>query len=79
MKKKHDAAACIMEWKCVAENQSKTKLLILRLDNGGRFTSTAFKSQMALHGVVFQTTPTSFHMSRDSSSNESPSEYDTSD
>ena len=41
----------------MAEGQSKTKLLKLRSDNGGEFTSHAFKSSMALLGVQLQTTP----------------------
>ena len=44
---KSDAVAKIMEWKCVAEGQAKTKLLKLRSDNGGDFTFAAFKSSMA--------------------------------
>ena len=39
---KSDAAGRIMEWKGVAEGQSKTKLLKLRSDNGGEYTSNAF-------------------------------------
>lgn len=39
--KNYDAAAKLMEWKCVAGNQSKTNLLELR---SGEFTSTAFNS-----------------------------------
>lgn len=35
IKKKSDAATKIFEWKSVAENQSKQKLLNLRSDNGG--------------------------------------------
>ena len=54
---KSDAASRIMEWKGVAEGQSRTKLLKLRSDNGGEFTSNAFKSSMALLGVQLQTTP----------------------
>ena len=46
-----------MEWKAVAKGQSHTKLLTLRTDNGGEFTSTAFKSNMALLGVTLQTNP----------------------
>ena len=57
IRKKYDAAAKIMEWKSIAEGQSKTKLLKLRLDNGGEFTSTALQSSMALQGVELQTTP----------------------
>ena len=57
IKKKFDTAAKIMEWKCVAEGQSKTKLLKLRSDNGGEFTSATSTSSMALHGVELQTTP----------------------
>ena len=41
----------------MAEGQSRTKLLNLRSDNGGEFTSSAFKSSMALMGVQLQTTP----------------------
>ena len=44
-------------WKGVAEGQSRTKLLKLRSDNGGGFTSNAFKPSMALLGVQLQTTP----------------------
>ena len=51
IKKKFDAAAKIMEWKSIAEGQSKTKRLKLRSDNGGEFTSSAFQSSMALQGV----------------------------
>ena len=54
---KSDAASRIMEWKGVAKGQSGTKLLKLRSDNGGEFTSNAFKSSMALLGVQLQTTP----------------------
>ena len=43
-----DAAGRIMEWKGVAEGQSRTKLLKLRFDE---FTSNAFQSSMALMGV----------------------------
>ena len=57
LRRKSDAADKIMEWKGVAEGQSKTKLLRLRADNGGEFTSNAFKSSMALLGVQLQTTP----------------------
>ena len=57
IKKKSDAANKILEWKAVAENQSGQKLLNLRSDNGGEFTSTAFKHKMALLGVTLQTTP----------------------
>ena len=57
IRKKYDAAAKIMEWKSIAEGQSKTKLLKLRSDNGGEFTSAAFQSSMALQGVELQTTP----------------------
>ena len=57
IKKKSDAAAQIMEWKAVAEGQSNTKILTPGTDNGGEFTSTAFKSSMALLGVTLQTTP----------------------
>ena len=52
-----DAASRILEWKGVAEGQSQTKMLKLRTDNGGEFTSNAFKSSMALLGVQLQTTP----------------------
>ena len=55
IKKKSDAAAQILELKAVAKGQSNTKLLTLRTDNGGEFTSTAFKSSMALLGVTLQT------------------------
>ena len=41
----------------MADGQSRTKLLKLRSDNGGEFTSNAFKSSMALLGVQFRTTP----------------------
>lgn len=57
LKRKSDAAAKIMEWKSVAENQCGHKLLTLRSDNGGEFTSNAFRQQMALAGVTLQTTP----------------------
>ena len=53
---KSDAANIIMEWTGVAEGQSKTKVLKLRSDNGGEFTSSAFKSTMALMGMQLQTT-----------------------
>ena len=43
LRRKSDAAGKIMEWKGVAEGQSKTKMLRLRTDNGGEFTSNAFK------------------------------------
>ena len=46
-----------MEWKSVAENESKTQLLKLRSDKGGEFTSNTFKSWLALHGVTHHTTP----------------------
>ena len=55
IKKKSDAATQIMEWK--TEGQSNTKLLTLRTDNGGEFTSTPFQSTMALLGATLQTTP----------------------
>ena len=45
---KSDAANIIMEWKGVAKGQSRIKLLKLRSDNEGEFTSNAFKSSMAL-------------------------------
>lgn len=57
LKKKSDAAAKILEWMCVAENQYKQKLLHLRSDNWGEFTSIAFKHQVAVRGVTLQTTP----------------------
>ena len=57
LRKKSDAASRILEWKGVAEGQSQTKMLKLRTDNGGEFTSNAFKSSMALLGVQLQTTP----------------------
>ena len=57
LKKKSAAAEKILEWKAVAENQSGQRLLNLRSDNGGEFTSRAFKQQMALVGVNLQTTP----------------------
>ena len=57
IKKKSDAANKILEWKPVAENQCKEKLLNLRSDNGGEFTSKAFKYKMAILGVTLQTTP----------------------
>ena len=57
IRKKSDAAQKILEWKGVVENQSQEKLLNLRSDNGGEFTSTAFKHEMALLGVMLQTTP----------------------
>ena len=57
IKKKSDAAAQIFQWKAIAEVQSKTQLLNLRIDNGGEFTSTEFRSKMALAGVTLQTTP----------------------
>ena len=57
IRRKSDAAAQILEWKAVAEGQSKTKLLTLRTDNGGEFTSKDFRSNMALLGVTLQTTP----------------------
>ena len=57
IRKTSDAAAQILEWKAVAEGQSKTKLLTLRTDNGGEFTSKDFRSNMALLGVTLQTTP----------------------
>ena len=57
IKKKSDAAAQIFQWKAVAEGQSKTQLLNLRTDNGGEFTSTEFRSKMALAGVTLQATP----------------------
>ena len=56
IRKKSDAPAIIMEWKGVAEGQSHTKLLQLRTDNGGEFTSSAFKSSMALMEVELHTT-----------------------
>ena len=57
IRKKSDAAAKILEWKGVAEGQSHTKLQRLRTDNGGEFTSAAFRTSMALIGVELQTTP----------------------
>ena len=57
IKKKSNAAAQIMEWKAIAKGQSTTKLLTLRTDNGGEFTSTVFKSSMALLCVTLQTNP----------------------
>ena len=57
IKKKSDAATNFFEWKAVAENQSKQRLLNLRSDNGGEFTSSEFKHKMALQGVALQTTP----------------------
>ena len=56
IRKKSDTAAIIMEWKGVAKGHSHTKLLKLRTKNGGEFTSSAFKSSMALMGVELQTT-----------------------
>ena len=41
----------------MAENQCKQKLLNLRSDNGGEFTSSDFKHKMAVLGVSLQTTP----------------------
>ena len=57
IKKEPDAANKILEWKAVAENQCKEKLLNLRSDNGGEFTSKDFKHKMAIQGVNLQTTP----------------------
>ena len=57
IQKKSEATAKILEWKGVAEGQSKTKLLKLRTDNGGEFISAAFRPSMALLGVELQTTP----------------------
>ena len=57
LRKKSDAARKILEWKGVAEGQSRTKMVKLRIDNRGEFTSNAFKSSMALLGVQLQTTP----------------------
>ena len=56
IKKKSDAATKIFECKCVLENQCKQKLLNLRLDNGGEFSSSSLKHQMAVQGVLLQTT-----------------------
>ena len=41
----------------MVENQSKQRLLYLRSDNGGEFTSSDFKRKMSLLGVSLQTTP----------------------
>ena len=57
LKAKSDAAGKLKEWKFVAKNQSQTKLLKLRSDNGGELTSNAFKSWLAFNGVEQQTTP----------------------
>lgn len=57
IKRKSDAAAKIFEWKALVENQCKQRLLNLRSDNGGEFTSSDFKHQMAVLGVSLQTTP----------------------
>ena len=48
IKKKSDAAEKIMEWKCVAENHSRTKRLRLRSDNGEEFTTKTFKKLSTL-------------------------------
>ena len=55
IRKKSDAAAQFFQWNAVG--QSKTKLLTMRTDNGGEFTSTAFKSKTSLLGVTLQTNP----------------------
>ena len=57
IKTKAHAAEKIMAWKAVAENQSGTRVLHLRSDRGGEFTSNKLKAWLALEGVDQQTTP----------------------
>ena len=57
IKTKAHAADKIMAWKAMAENKSGTKVLHLRSDRGGGFTSNKLKAQLALEVVDQQTTP----------------------
>ena len=57
LSRKSDAGEKLKEWIAVAEHQSGQKLLHLRSDKGGEFTSHAFMAWLALHGVDQQTTP----------------------
>ena len=51
IKTKAHAAEKIVAWKALAENQSGTRVLHLRSDRGGEFTSNKLKAWLALEGV----------------------------
>ena len=57
LKNRAEASEKILEWLPVAENESGYKLLFLRSDNGGEFTSLALQRHLAKEGVVQQTSP----------------------
>ena len=58
MKKKDEVFEKFKEFKALVENLSEKKIMILRLDNGGEFTSTEFKDFCKEDGIKRElTTP----------------------
>jgi len=55
LKSKDEVFSKFKEFKALIENLSERKIKILRSDNGGEYTSTAFKSHLAKHGIIHQT------------------------
>ena len=57
LKDKGEAAGRLKEWKAVVENERGLKLVSLRTDNGGEFTSAALRTWLKEKGVSQQFTP----------------------
>ena len=57
LKNKAEAAGRLKEWKAVVENERGLKLVSLRTDNGGEFTSAALRTWLKEKGVSQQFTP----------------------
>ena len=58
LKEKSQAFSVFKEFKALVETQSGFKLKVLRIDNGGEYTSGAFKSFCAESGIIHQLTTT---------------------
>ena len=54
LKHKFDLLDIFKFFKAIVENQLDSKIKVLRIDNGGEFTSNAFKNFCSTHGLIHQ-------------------------
>ena len=51
LKHKSEVFRCFLEWKAMTERSSERKLVTLRSDNGGEYTSIEFESYLKKEGI----------------------------
>jgi hypothetical protein len=61
LKSKDEALGAFQKYLKLVENQCKTKVERVRMDNGGEFTSEAFQELLATHGIEANPVPAGAH------------------